>query len=94
MKTTANPERCSVAVGSALPRDIVERAERYTETFCSLTDNTCGEISTRFHSAVLLHELRSIRGYCGALEEQLDEFGLKAAQRAAGLNEPNIDSAP
>lgn len=82
----------AVAVGSALTRDVVERAERYTDTFCSLTDNTCGEISTRLHAAVLLHELRSIRRYCGCLEEQLDEFGLKAAQRAAGLDEPNTGS--
>lgn len=81
--------RCSLAAGSALPADVVRRAERYTDTFCSLTENTCGEVSTRFHAAVLLHELRTLRRYCGCLEEQLDEFGLKAAQRAAGLDEPN-----
>ena len=74
---------------SALPADVVRRAEEYTDTFCSLTDNTCGEVSTRFHAAVLLHELRNLRRYCGCLEEQLDEFGLRAAQRAAGLDEPN-----
>ena len=94
--TTNEGQRPELAqpAGSALPRDVVARAERYTDTFCSLTDNTCGEISTRFHAAVLLHELRSVRRYCGALEDQLDEFGLKAAQRAAGLDEPNVPDEP
>jgi len=82
--------KARLASGSALPRDLVEQAERYTEKFCSLTDITCGGSYTRFHAAVLLHELRRIRRYCSALEEQLDEFGLKAAQRAAGLSEPNV----
>lgn len=34
-------------------------------------------------------ENEQLRRYCGCLEEQLDELGLKAAQRAAGLHEPN-----
>lgn len=76
------------APGAPLPRDVVARAEQYTDTFCSLTSNTCGEISTRFHAAVLLHELRGLRRYCGALEEQMDEFGLKSAQRAVALEQP------
>ena len=86
----ATEARCAESSGSALPRDMVERAERYTDQFCSLTENTTGEVSTRFHAAVLLHELRGTRRYCCALEEQLDEFGLRAAQRAAGFNEPNV----
>lgn len=40
---------------------MVKRAEEYVETFCSLTDNTVGEISTRLHAAVLLHEMRRYR---------------------------------
>lgn len=41
---------------------------------------------------ILDRENEQLRRYCGCLEEQLDEFGLKAAQRAAGLDEPNIGS--
>jgi hypothetical protein len=40
---------------------MVKRAEQYVETFCSLTDNTVGEVSTRLHAAVLLHEMRRYR---------------------------------
>lgn len=46
--------------GSPSP-EMVKRAEEYVETFCSLTDNTTGEVSTRLHAAVLLYEMRRYR---------------------------------
>ncbi len=51
----------AVAPCSPPSSDAVKRAEEYVETFCSLTDNTVGEVSTRLHAAVLLHEMRRYR---------------------------------
>lgn len=56
-------------------REQIERAEQYVSTYCSLTDNTAGEVSTRLHAAVLLHEVRRLRADNAALrkdKERLD----------------------
>ena len=41
------------------------------------------------HASDLITENEQLRRYCGCLEDQLDEYGLKAAQRAAGIDQPN-----
>lgn len=53
--------------------EMVKRAEQYVEKFCSLTDNTKGEVSTRLHAAVLLREMRRHRQRCELLQLEIAE---------------------
>lgn len=64
-------------------REQIERAEQYVSTYCSLTDNTAGEVSTRLHAAVLLHEVRRLRAENAALRAA----GPKVKETISGILE-------